>query len=161
MMRSCLSTLRRMRVTPPSLLLLRPSVSTLGAAPTLRSLSTDSHPDFAPQRKDSADAGGDVLQEIDAVVKANPIVLFMKGTPVAPQCGFSAQVVRILDALGAKYAHVNVLADAEIREGIKQYSEWPTIPQLYVDDEFVGGCDIVVTMFQNGELEPLVDSVEK
>ena len=90
---------------------------------------------------------------IQSVIDGNDIVVFMKGNPEAPRCGFSAQVVQILDTLGVDYASVDVLADAEIREGIKQYSDWPTIPQLYVKKEFVGGCDIVKEMYGSGELE--------
>jgi monothiol glutaredoxin len=86
-------------------------------------------------------------------VKTNDVVLFMKGTPEFPQCGFSGQVVQILDYVGVDYKAVNVLADADIRQGIKDYSNWPTIPQLYVKGEFVGGCDIVREMFQSGELQ--------
>ena len=94
----------------------------------------------------------DVQQQIDQVVKANDVVLFMKGTPQMPMCGFSGQVVQILDYLGVPYQGVNVLADEEVRQAIKDYSNWPTIPQLYVKGEFVGGCDIVREMFQAGEL---------
>jgi monothiol glutaredoxin len=90
---------------------------------------------------------------IDNEVKANDVVLFMKGTPAFPQCGFSGQVVQILDYLGVDYKGINVLADAEIRQGIKTYSNWPTIPQLYVKGEFVGGCDIIREMFQAGEIQ--------
>ena len=90
---------------------------------------------------------------IDNEVKGTDVVLFMKGTPQFPQCGFSGQVVQILDYLGLDYKGVNVLADQEIREGIKQYSNWPTIPQLYVKGEFIGGCDIIREMFQSGELQ--------
>lgn len=90
---------------------------------------------------------------IDNEVKTNDVVLFMKGTPQVPQCGFSGQVVQILDYLGVSYKGVNVLADSEIRQGIKDYSNWPTIPQLYVKGEFLGGCDIVREMFQGGELQ--------
>lgn len=89
---------------------------------------------------------------IDNEVKSNDIVLFMKGDPTFPQCGFSGQVVQILDYLGVEYKGINVLADDELRETIKTYSNWPTIPQLYVKGEFVGGCDIVREMFQAGEL---------
>src|SRR5271163_4661130 len=84
----------------------------------------------------------------------NPVVLFMKGTPVFPQCGFSAAVVEILSDLGVKFKGVNVLADAEIRQSIKEFSNWPTIPQLYVKGEFVGGCDIIREMFEAEELAP-------
>ena len=92
-------------------------------------------------------------------VTDNPVVLFMKGTPVFPQCGFSATVVQILSHIGVKFKGVDVLADSSVREGIKEFSSWPTIPQLYVKGEFVGGSDIVREMFQSGELKPLL--VEK
>lgn len=94
---------------------------------------------------------------IDNEVKSNDIVLFMKGTPGFPQCGFSGQVVQILDYLGLDYKGVNVLASDELRQAIKDYSNWPTIPQLYVKGEFIGGCDIVREMFQNGELQSLLE----
>ena len=90
---------------------------------------------------------------IDTEVKSNDVVLFMKGTPQFPMCGFSGQVVQILDHLGVPYKGVNVLDNADIRQGIKDYSNWPTIPQLYVKGEFVGGCDIIREMFQAGELQ--------
>jgi monothiol glutaredoxin len=89
---------------------------------------------------------------IESVLSANPVVLFLKGTPEAPQCGFSAKTAAALDATGATYAHVNVLADPEIRDGIKLYGDWPTIPQLYIHGELVGGCDIVTQMAASGEL---------
>ena len=90
---------------------------------------------------------------IDNEVKSNDVVVFMKGTPGFPQCGFSGQVVQILDYVGVDYKGVNVLDSNELRQGIKEYSNWPTIPQLYVKGEFVGGCDIVREMFQAGELQ--------
>ncbi|MBW3098830.1 Grx4 family monothiol glutaredoxin [Pseudohoeflea coraliihabitans] len=90
---------------------------------------------------------------IDNEVKTNDVVVFMKGTPQFPQCGFSGQVVQILDYLGVPYKGVNVLADDDLRQGIKDYSNWPTIPQLYVKGEFVGGCDIIREMFQANELQ--------
>src|SRR5690554_2766259 len=90
---------------------------------------------------------------IDQEVKGSDVVLFMKGTPGFPQCGFSGQVVQILDYLGVDYKGIDVLTSDEIRQGIKEYSNWPTIPQLYVKGEFVGGCDIVREMFQAGELQ--------
>ncbi len=93
---------------------------------------------------------------IAQTVSENPVVLFMKGNAEQPQCGFSALVVQILDHVGVDYATVNVLANDEIRQGIKTYSDWPTIPQLYVKGEFVGGCDIVKEMFQAGELKPFL-----
>ena len=92
-------------------------------------------------------------QFIDNEVKANDVVLFMKGTPQFPMCGFSGQVVQILDHLGVSYKGLNVLESEELRNGIKTYSNWPTIPQLYVKGEFVGGCDIIREMFQAGELQ--------
>lgn len=94
-----------------------------------------------------------VHDQIDATVKSHDVVLFMKGTPRFPQCGFSGQVVQILDYLGVSYEGVNVLENPDIRQGIKDYSNWPTIPQLYVKGEFLGGCDIVCEMFQAGELQ--------
>nr|MEA2799416.1 monothiol glutaredoxin [Phenylobacterium sp.] len=90
---------------------------------------------------------------IAKTVEEHPVVLFMKGVPEQPQCGFSAQVVQILDHLGADFVGVNVLQNDQLRDGIKTYSDWPTIPQLYVKGEFVGGCDIVREMFQAGELK--------
>ena len=95
----------------------------------------------------------DINAVIDNEVKSNDIVLFMKGTPQFPQCGFSGQVVQILDYIGVEYKGINVLADADLRQGIKDYSNWPTIPQLYVKGEFIGGCDIIGEMFQSGELQ--------
>jgi monothiol glutaredoxin len=94
---------------------------------------------------------------IDSQVKSNDVVLFMKGTPTFPQCGFSGQVVQILDYLGVTYSGVNVLESDELRQGIKTFSEWPTIPQLYVKGEFVGGADIIREMFQAGELKSLFE----
>jgi len=96
----------------------------------------------------------DAQAQIRETVTSNPVVLFMKGTPQAPQCGFSATVVQILKACGREqFASVNVLVDPEIRQGIKDYSNWPTVPQLYINGEFVGGCDIVKEMYQAGELQ--------
>jgi monothiol glutaredoxin len=96
-----------------------------------------------------------IEQFIDNEVKGNDVVLFMKGTPQMPMCGFSGQVVQILDHLGVSFKGLNVLESDELRNGIKSYSNWPTIPQLYVKGEFVGGCDIVREMFQDGELKTL------
>ena len=94
-------------------------------------------------------------QFIDNEVKGNDVVLFMKGTPQFPMCGFSGQVVQILDYLGVPYKGLNVLENDDLRGGIKDYSNWPTIPQLYVKGEFVGGCDIIREMFESGELKTL------
>ena len=98
---------------------------------------------------------------IDALVKSNDVVLFMKGTPLFPQCGFSSRAIAILDRLGATYESVDVLQDQEVRQGIKQYSDWPTIPQLYVKGEFVGGSDIMMEMFESGELQQLVGAPQE
>ena len=100
----------------------------------------------------------DVNARIDTIVKSNDVVLFMKGTALFPQCGFSSRAVAILDHLGASYETVDVLQDQEIRQGIKEYSDWPTIPQLYVKGEFVGGSDIMMEMFESGELKSLVSA---
>ena len=97
-----------------------------------------------------------IADRIQSTVDANDVFLFMKGTPMFPQCGFSARVVQILSHVGVPFASANVLEDMELREGIKEFSQWPTIPQLYVKGEFVGGCDIVTEMFQSGELETLL-----
>ena len=98
----------------------------------------------------------DAKSRIDEIVKNNEVVLFMKGTPLFPQCGFSSRAVTILEHLDVPFESVDVLQDPEIRNGIKEYSDWPTIPQLYVKGEFVGGSDIMLEMFQNGELQQLV-----
>ncbi len=90
------------------------------------------------------------------IVTTNDVVLFMKGTPLFPQCGFSSKAIAILDHLGVSYESVDVLQDMEIRQGIKSYSDWPTIPQLYIKGEFIGGSDIMMEMFEAGELEELV-----
>ena len=95
-------------------------------------------------------------ERIEKVISENPVVLFMKGTPEFPQCGFSGQVIQILDYLGAPVVGVNVLEDTDIRQEIKAYANWPTIPQLYIKGEFVGGCDITREMFQSGELAAML-----
>jgi monothiol glutaredoxin len=97
-----------------------------------------------------------IEQFIDNEVKSNDVVVFMKGTPQFPMCGFSGQVVQILDYIGVPYKGINVLESDELRQGIKAYAQWPTIPQLYVKGEFVGGCDIIREMFQAGELQTLL-----
>ena len=96
--------------------------------------------------------------QIRETIEKNDVVLFMKGTKMMPQCGFSSKVAGILNYLGVEYADVNVLADAEIRQGIKEFSDWPTIPQLYVKGEFVGGCDIAIEMALSGELDTLLET---
>ncbi len=99
-----------------------------------------------------------VFERIKQDVTSNPVVLYMKGTPVFPQCGFSAAVVQILSELGVKFKGIDVLTDPEIRQGIKEFSSWPTIPQLYVKGEFVGGCDIIREMAETGELKELLET---
>ena len=98
-----------------------------------------------------------VHARIQDEITANPVVLYMKGTPVFPQCGFSARVVQILSHAGVPFKGVNVLEDGALREGIKSFTNWPTIPQLYVGGEFVGGCDIVTEMYQSGELQTMLE----
>ncbi len=100
----------------------------------------------------------DAQANIKAKIDGNPVMLFMKGTPQFPQCGFSSMVVQILDHLGVEYGSANVLESDELRQGIKEFSDWPTIPQLYIKGEFVGGCDIVREMFEKGELRPFLES---
>ena len=99
----------------------------------------------------------DVNDWIDNVVKTNDVVLFMKGTPNQPQCGFSGRVTQMLDYLQVPYSGVNVLESDVLRQGIKDYSDWPTVPQLYIKGEFIGGCDIVTEMFQSGELKKTIE----
>ena len=98
----------------------------------------------------------DTHARIDALVKANPVVLFMKGSPLFPQCGFSSRAIAILNHLEVEFESVDVLQDQGIRQGVKAYSDWPTIPQLYVDGEFVGGSDIMMEMYESGELATLI-----
>ena len=100
----------------------------------------------------------DAKTRIDETVKANDVVLYMKGTKEMPQCGFSSRVAGVLNYMGVDYADVNVLADEEIRTGIKEYSDWPTIPQLYIKGEFVGGCDIITEMTLSGELDDMFET---
>jgi monothiol glutaredoxin len=97
-----------------------------------------------------------VFERIKRDINENPVVLYMKGTPVFPQCGFSAAVVQVLTHVGVKFKGIDVLSDPEIRQGVKDFSNWPTIPQLYVKGEFVGGCDIIREMYETGELQDLL-----
>ncbi len=99
----------------------------------------------------------DVVERIKSQLSAAPVVLFMKGTPDFPQCGFSAQAVAALRACGASFAHVNIFEDPELREALKRYSNWPTYPQLYLNGELLGGCDITLEMFRSGELKKVLD----
>ena len=98
----------------------------------------------------------DVNERIKDQIQTNPVLLYMKGTPDFPQCGFSGQTVAALKAIGKPFAYVNIFEDPEIREGLKAYSNWPSFPQLYVNGELIGGCDIVVEMYQSGELKSLL-----
>ena len=102
-----------------------------------------------------------VLDTIREQISSNPIILYMKGSPQAPQCGFSAQTVQCLMQCGERFAYVDVLSNPDIRATLPTYADWPTFPQLYVDGELVGGCDIVTEMFQAGELEPLIKGAAK
>src|SRR4051794_8308582 len=99
-----------------------------------------------------------VIQRIQQDIRDNDVVLYMKGTPVFPQCGFSAAVIQVLSELGVKFKSFDVLTDPSLRQGIKEFSQWPTIPQLYVKGEFVGGCDIIREMYGSGELQQLLNS---
>ena len=98
----------------------------------------------------------DAIERIKSQLSSNPVVLYMKGTPDFPQCGFSAAAVRALNASGASFAHVNIFEDPEVRDALKQYSNWPTYPQLYVNGELIGGSDIIIEMYKSGELQKLV-----
>lgn len=99
----------------------------------------------------------EVKARIDKLVSENKVMVFMKGSKLMPQCGFSNNVVQILNTLGVPYETLDILADPEIRQGIKEYSSWPTIPQIYIDGEFVGGSDIAIELYQNGELQQMVE----
>jgi monothiol glutaredoxin len=99
-----------------------------------------------------------IVEQIENDINSNRVMLYMKGIPAAPMCGFSDTVVKILQQLGVEFGSANVLEDMELREGIKNFSDWPTIPQLYVDGNFIGGCDIVVEMYQSGELQSLLQA---
>ena len=98
----------------------------------------------------------DVMQRIDEAVKQNPVILFMKGTPQIPQCGYSSRTAQALMARGEEFAHVNVLADPEVFQNLPRYANWPTFPQLYINGELVGGCDITLELYQKGELQKMV-----
>ena len=124
------------------------------------SSDTGSHDDFAPKKKAGVADGGqdEALAMIQQHVTNNPVMLYMKGNPTQPMCGFSATVVNILKKEGVDFSSVNVLDYPAIREGVKKYSDWPTIPQLYVNGEFIGGCDIVTSMHESGELKELLET---
>ena len=98
----------------------------------------------------------DIMERIDSTVKDNPVVIFMKGTPQLPQCGFSSRTAQALAACGKEFAHVNVLADPEVYENLQRYANWPTFPQVYIGGELIGGCDITMELYQKGELQKMV-----
>ena len=148
--------LRASRAAAPAALALasRAAAPALFAAPR-RNLCM--HDDFKPQKKRSyASEAGDVHAQIEKDIAANKVVLFMKGTADAPQCGFSNAVVQVMKAENAEFTYFNVLADPDLREGIKSFSNWPTIPQVYVDGEFIGGCDTTLEMYKSGELRTML-----
>lgn len=120
---------------------------------------SDSHDDFAPKRK-SVSGEDEALKMIQGHVDNNKIMLYMKGNPQMPMCGFSAKVVQVLKKEEVDFSSVNILDYPAIREGVKKFSEWPTIPQLYVNGEFIGGCDIVESMHESGELKELLDEAK-
>ena len=103
----------------------------------------------------------DVIERIDQIVKSNPVVIFMKGTPTMPMCGFSSRAAQALMACGREFVHVNVLADPEIFENLPRYANWPTFPQIYINGELIGGCDITLEMYQKGELQKMVQEAVK
>lgn len=100
----------------------------------------------------------DINARIEAQLKESPVILYMKGTPSFPQCGFSARAAQILQHIGAPFSHVNIFEDPEIREGLKIYSNWPTFPQLYIQGELIGGSDIMMDLFEKGELKTMIDA---
>ncbi len=119
----------------------------------LESRAIGPHAGHLDERKQDVDVNTRIEQQL----KSNDVLLYMKGTPDFPQCGFSGQTVAALNAVGKPFAYVNIFEDPEIREGLKVYSNWPTFPQLYVRGELIGGCDIVLEMYQSGELKKLID----
>jgi monothiol glutaredoxin len=100
----------------------------------------------------------DIMERIKQAIESNPVILFMKGTPEFPQCGFSSRSSQALTACGAEFAYVNVLADPEVRENLHRYADWPTFPQLYINGKLVGGCDIIMELYENGELKQMVEA---
>jgi len=103
----------------------------------------------------------DVITRIETQLAENPVILYMKGSPAFPQCGFSGRAVQILQHCGAQFAHINIFEDPELRESLKTYSNWPTFPQLYIKGELVGGCDIMMDLFQSGELQKMLDRINE
>nr|WP_281248297.1 Grx4 family monothiol glutaredoxin [Methylophaga sulfidovorans] len=101
----------------------------------------------------------EVMEKIKQAIESNPVILFMKGTPEFPQCGFSSRASQAISACGAEFAYVNVLAEPDVRENLHRYADWPTFPQLYINGELVGGCDIIMEMYENGDLKKMIDEV--
>jgi len=99
----------------------------------------------------------EVMEKITQAIESNPVILFMKGTPEFPQCGFSSRASQAISACGAEFAYVNVLAEPDVRENLHRYADWPTFPQLYIKGELVGGCDIIMELYENGELQKMID----
>lgn len=132
-----------------------------GAAPApapVRKVTLAPTPEEREEREEASPRGDKpVAAFVDEIIKNNAVVIFMKGSPAAPQCGFSAGASGILNGYGKPYAHVNVLADPEVREGVKSYSSWPTIPQVFIGGEFVGGADILKQLHESGELKTLIE----
>ena len=151
-----IATLRASSVAAGKISFARNSVTT-GPSPAsaFRSFS-DSHDDFAPQKKTVPNEIDEAIEMIQQHVNDNPVMLYMKGNPSMPMCGFSAKIVQTLQAEGVDFSSVNVLDYPSIREGVKQFAAWPTIPQLYIKGEFIGGCDIVSEMHESGELKELL-----
>ncbi len=135
-----------------------PDESDESAPPVERADAHDREPGEGPEHEERQEATmSDARTQIEDTVNANDVVLYMKGTRSMPQCGFSSRVAGVLNYMGVEFTDVNVLSDEDIRQGIKDYSDWPTIPQLYVKGEFVGGCDIITEMTLSGELDQLFD----
>ena len=153
----------RLAARPSAVLLSRATSSTALAsragsgAPALLRRNLCMHDDFKPQKKKSyASEADDVHAQIKQDVEANKVVVYMKGVPDAPMCGFSNAVMQVMKAEGAEFTAFNVLADPDLREGIKVFSSWPTIPQVYVNGEFIGGCDTTIEMYKSGELRTML-----
>ncbi|KAL3924273.1 MAG: hypothetical protein SGPRY_003965 [Prymnesium sp.] len=132
-----------------------PSHAVLAAAPC-RLCSSGIHDDFKPKTRAYSDPDADIQDQIKADITKDKVVVFMKGVPDAPMCGFSNTVVQVLKAEGVPFKGYNVLADPDLREGIKKFSAWPTIPQVFVDGEFIGGCDTTLEMYKSGELSQML-----
>ncbi|GAB4819986.1 hypothetical protein N2152v2_007032 [Parachlorella kessleri] len=135
------------------------SAGVVGALRGYSTIDEDTHDDFKPQVK--TEAPSSLVDQIETDVKSHDVFIYMKGVPEAPMCGFSNMACRILDAYDVDFGARNVLSDPELREGIKKYTHWPTIPQVFIKGEFVGGSDILYQMHQSGELKKLLEGVKK